>query len=259
MKFIESSNRELVLLEYGDNFPVEYIHSKDDIPYTPDTKYYLYVYLSKYCGSCMDNFASIAKMYSIFQSDRFGIKILWQEDDAPLNFLKKYNISEEDCLYVDSHLKLSTSVPKYYIVDDEDRVVFVDNSVDDIVEKIFALEILDTDFIAEKGKSYILSQYSSQNDKPIVIYFTMDGCKDCEFADMVVDDIMSTNDIDLIKIYSYHTTDPERICDTDKIFLKTFGIDWYPSFLIITPTASTFLGRVDEHLLKDSIDNALQK
>ena len=87
----------------------------------------------------------------------------------------------------------------------------------------------------------------------------MEGCKDCQFADTVINKISNDHSFNLLRIYSYHTDDPQRICDKDAIFLNAFGIDWYPSFLVLTESGQTFIGRTEENELESCIIDVLEK
>ena len=129
MNYTKLDNREILLLEYGDTFPTDHLYNADDSTYIPDNRYYIYVYLSKHCGSCLENFSSISKLFKIYQTPELTIKIIWEEETPPMKVLEKYEISTESSLFMDKSVKLSSSVPKYYIVDDNNNVVFVDNTI----------------------------------------------------------------------------------------------------------------------------------
>ena len=259
MNYTKLGNREILLLEYGDTFPTDHLYNADDSTYIPDDKYCIYVYLSKHCGSCLENFSSISKIFKIYQTPELTIKIIWEEETPPMNALNKYEISTESCLFMDKGIKLSSSVPRYYIVDDNNRVVFINDTIKKLAEKIQSLELIDSDTLFANATDYIISNYVTPSKLDTIIYFTMEGCKDCQFADTVINKISNDHSFNLIRIYSYHTDDPQRICDKDAIFLNAFGIDWYPSFLVLTESGQTFIGRTEENELENCIIDALRK
>lgn len=259
MNYTKLDNREILLLEYGDTFPTDHLYNADDSTYIPDNRYYIYVYLSKHCGSCLENFSSISKLFKIYQTPELTIKIIWEEETPPMRVLEKYEISTESSLFMDKSVKLSSSVPKYYIVDDNNNVVFVDNTIKKIVEKIQSLDIVDDNTLFTNAADYIVSSYVKQSGGDTIIYFTMEGCKDCQFADTIIENIAKEHPFELIRIYSYHTEDPQRICDKDAIFLNALGIDWYPSFLILTESGQSFIGRTEEDELESCIIDAFGK
>ena len=80
MNYTKLDNREILLLEYGDTFPTDHLYNADDSTYIPDNRYYIYVYLSKHCGSCLENFSSISKLFKIYQTPELTIKIIWEEE-----------------------------------------------------------------------------------------------------------------------------------------------------------------------------------
>ena len=256
---VGSRNREITLLEYGDTFPTETLYNFDGNNYIPENKYHIYIYISKYCGSCLEKMPSISKLLKIYSSSKLSIKIIWQEETPPVNILNKYDVSTENCLFIDRHVLLSSSVPKYYIVDNNNRVVFVDNIIKNLVEKTKSLELVEEEWLFENAVDYIISNYVKHIKKDTIIYFTMEGCKDCQRADIIIDTIIKEYEVDLIKIYSYHSDDPRKICDTDALFLGAFDIDWYPSFLILTESEHLFIGRTEEDKLEDYIVSVLVK
>ena len=80
-----------------------------------------------------------------------------------------------------------------------------------------------------------------------------------EATPLFIENIAKEHPFELIRIYSYHTEDPQRICDKDAIFLNALGIDWYPSFLILTESGQSFIGRTEEDELESCIIDAFGK
>ena len=55
-------------------------------------------------------------------------------------------------------------------------------------------------------------------------------------------------------IYKYDSKEDGVVIDKNKLFAKVYGINWYPSFLLISDTNCEFVGEANQEELKDILE-----
>lgn len=80
-----------------------------------------------------------------------------------------------------------------------------------------------------------LNKYYVGNDetKPTLVYFKMSGCPDCKAIEPIIkkEDIQKKYNIKYV--YTEKSYGAEKEVDINDIQAKLYGIDWYPSFVLI--------------------------
>lgn len=86
----------------------------------------------------------------------------------------------------------------------------------------------------ENANNYIKSQIiENSSDKLNLIYFCMTGCPDCVAAETVLNSESIKDVFEISTIYSKNEIDDKKYIDKYNMFLDIYGIDWYPSFLVL--------------------------
>ena len=93
------------------------------------------------------------------------------------------------------------------------------------------------------------------NSKTDMIYFAMEGCKDCEAANQIIDEDITTI-YNIEKIYTENDYGSEQFVDLNDIFATLYDISWYPSFLIIEDNQNyRIVGETPIDKLKEALLN----
>ena len=87
----------------------------------------------------------------------------------------------------------------------------------------------------------------------------MDGCPDCEAATPVVESKTIIDKYQIQIIYKYDDVKNE-IKDKDQLFKLIYGIEWYPSFVILDNESYYVIGEtpineLEKRLLNPLIEN----
>lgn len=244
-----------VLLSYGDDINKMDINRFDETKATllpGDAKYLLVIYLDSKCGSCYKQL-EIFERYEKLLKNQMEVALLWGNGMPNQNY-EKYRIKESDVFYLDGNKTLSES-PSAYIIDSKGSIVFTTSDMKKVLEKIIKMEDIDVSEILFNSNNYLKNLIQEDNSKIDMIYFAMEGCKDCEAADQIIDkDITNTYNIE--KIYTENDYGSEQFVDLNDIFATLYDISWYPSFLIIENNQNyTIVGETPIDKLKEALLN----
>ena len=119
------------------------------------------------------------------------------------------------------------------------------------MEKLYDMPI-DRQHVMSRTNEYLVNKYGN-SDVPLFVYFTMEGCGDCELADQMIIDKGINDMYDVQRIFSYRTQNTDLEVDKYKILMKIYNISWYPSFLIVYDEEYHFYG---EENTEDFLDFA---
>ncbi len=202
----------------------------------------------------------IHRFESLYCSEKLDYVIYW-EDAIPKNLLDKNLISREKNFSLQGKYKLSSVTPTYFMINSDGRLEFAANDFELIIKKIVSDQINSQDLMIENANKYIKSQViENTSDKLNLIYFSMTGCPDC----MVAEDLLNSEPVkdafEISTIYSKSEMDHKKYIDKYNMFLNIYGIDWYPSFLILDKNGEyKFVGKTPVEKLEDALLNYANK
>lgn len=78
----------------------------------------------------------------------------------------------------------------------------------------------------------------------------MPGDSDCQAADELIKADKLDEKFEIVYIYKYDSKEDGVVIDKNKLFAKVYGINWYPSFLLISDTNCEFVGEANQEELK---------
>lgn len=244
-----------IVLEYGDTFlNVPLVDSSGNIVNIESYKedYTFVYYLDKNCGTCVEDLSIVKRIIDVYEDMSVANMIIW-DGEIGNKQTQKRAISQEYNFTLDNAY-ISTSTPTFFILDEDKEVIFVCNSMDDMIRKISGLDISSMDVINEK---YIrtLADKQSVGEKPIMVYFSMVGCPDCEFATHVMEEANLQDEFEVITFYRDRENVPKESqawIDNGGLLAEIYDIEWYPSFLILYNSGDyRIVGETDSQQLKE--------
>lgn len=245
---------DLVYLDYGDQFAgVEMVDTEGEIAelHTHE-KYTVVTYLSSSCSSCIKVLADFNRFSYVF-GDSLEYRILWL-DEIPFAYVDKYSVDRSINFSLSGKVKISTSTPTFYILDENGKVVFRDISRENLITKLINLQLVPIDTLIVNANEYICKNlYKANSVKDKLIYFYMPGCPDCEAANSVLSEIKLEDQFDIKYVYKYDTTDSSKVIDYDKLFASIYDITWYPSFLVLSDNGYRIIGKMPIDEIIDEI------
>lgn len=224
-----------ISLRYGDIFPKDIIQFISDDPSERTSEYEIIFYTSLYCSSCADEIPYIAEIMNSI--DGCGVDTILLLDDKPIMF--SYDIDNSNIALIDAHYKLSDGYPRYYITNN-DEIYFSTSDLSILVEKIFTMEIINIEECRKSTITNLLNNHFRQNDKNNIIYMKMENCPDCLEADTLMKSNEVKSTFNVLEIYSNKTSDESYKVDKYNFYRYLFNINWYPSFILIYDSGSTY-------------------
>lgn len=227
-----NKNIEIMYMSYGDKWEPELLTSDNQkVQIQGNGKYRLIYYLDRYCSSCLDILPSVSQTGDVLECNVFDYCIVW-EDKIPLNLLEKYKIPKSKCYSTGGKYRLSPETPTIFLVDDKDKVIFKSSDLNLAIEKLLSITMPDYSKTIRENANNILSLYFTESNKEKLVYFTMNGCPDCQEADQIIanDEIMEKYEI--LRVYR-STDDHGLLIDHYSLLQQVYDIKWYPSFVLI--------------------------
>ena len=85
----------------------------------------------------------------------------------------------------------------------------------------------------------------------------MEGCNDCAVAEKMLNAKNIQDKYNLLTVYTEESYGEQEIVDVGSLFLEIYGIEWYPSFLIIKDDTYQFVGETSIEELENilMVDN----
>ena len=218
----------------------------------------LIIYASNTCGRCLDEIGIMYEIYEIFCRDTgMNLYILWTED-IPRKYIKGYDFA--DCHFSLNGVKLSSSVKASFYVDERNIVHFVDSAgIGDLIKYIVSEQKVDPELLKINANAYIMSNIIASKTYPQIVYLSMRGCPDCDAATPIVYSEQITAKADITQIERDGYAEEDDVVDAYKIFQYVYGIDWYPSFLILKPNNFNIIGKTPIEMLEKTILETLQE
>lgn len=243
-------------LEYGDSFDdITLKDFKEKSVRLPSTNksYKLVFLLSKECRSCIEKLSLINRIEKIFSDDLLDTFIIWKNKPV-LEQIDKNNLSREINFTLDK-VNINTSTPTYYLLDKNNKIVFTNTEVEKLISKLLSLNELNKNKIKKNSNKFISNEFKKfEEEKPILVYFAMEGCSDCEASISIIEDNEIQQKCNFLTIYdSNSTTGDGKIIDEGGLFKQIYNIEWYPSFLVFTNEEYQFIGEIEINSLKNKL------
>lgn len=248
------NNIEYSYLEYGDDFSEIEMYDETgkivDLSFGDGSKAATAVlYLTAECSGCIETISDFNRFKSVF-GEEVDFIFLW-EDDIPRNLIKKYGI-DAISYTLKGKTKLSTSTPTFYLIDGNKKIVFKDVDQSNLIQKLIEVDFIEKEVLQEKATQYIVNAYfeSDRENRLKLVYFYMPGCSDC----MAVNEFIKEEKLDekyqIVYIYKYNSTQEGVVIDKNKLFANVYGVNWYPSFILISDSGYEIVGKTSEEEVK---------
>lgn len=248
------NNVEYSYLEYGDDFSEIEMYDETgkivDLPFGDGSKAATTVlYLTAECSGCIETISDFNRFKSVF-GEEVNFILLW-EDDIPRNLIKKHGI-DAISYTLKGKTKLSTSTPTFYLIDGNKKIVFKDVDQSNLIQKLIEVDFIEKEVLQEKATQYIVNAYfeSDRENRLKLVYFYMPGCSDC----MAVNEFIKEEKLDekyqIVYIYKYNSTQEGVVIDKNKLFANVYGVNWYPSFILISDSGYEIVGKTSEEEVK---------
>ena len=233
----QRNNVNLIDLRYGDSFDrisVVDVEGKETTLKCEENN--ILFYLSASCTSCGDVLRFADRLQKVFKEDCLNIVFLWS-DSIPLSLVEEYNIEVENCYHVGDETVLNTPTPTAYVLDKQGNIVYYNSDIKMVIEKIYmqTIEIYNNEEqLRLNANKYLMEEFEIFDfKKQQVIYFCMEGCPDCEAADAVLNNDTEKEKRNVYYLYKYDDIDPAHFKDDFALFRLIYGIEWYPSFVVL--------------------------
>ena len=209
------------------------------------SEYKVVFYLSSKCSACNRQLDAAKRYSTVLEKDKFSFFVLLEDKIVRDNY-NKYGIKEKNVVCLKDN-RLAIGTPAVIILDKKNNIVFYTDDTEIAVDKLISLS--DHNKMIER-----LNKYYVGNDetKPTLVYFKMSGCPDCK----AIEPILKKEDIKYV--YTEKSYGAEKEVDINDIQAKLYGIDWYPSFVLIKKNATGYKYKVIGKMTKDEIVDELR-
>lgn len=234
--FESNQNINVVDLRYQDSFDeisiVDMEGKEAKLTYGDNNN--ILFYLSASCTGCGDVLRFVERLQKVFGKDQLNVFLLWC-DSIPVSLVEDYNIEIEYCYSTNQKTTLNTPTPTAYILDNQGKITYYNSDIKTSIEKMYkqAIELKNNEELLKfRANKYLMEWYGiSDFKKQQVVYFCMSGCPDCEEADEILNREEGKRIIH--HLYKYDDIEPSHMKDDYALFRLIYGIEWYPSFLIL--------------------------
>jgi hypothetical protein len=207
-------------------------------------EYKVLIFLSADCGSCIESLPLYDRFNRILCNDQnIELMLMW-EDRLPLAQLRKHNL--EDNSYSLGNVKIANAYGTVLFVSPDNHVEFMDSSgLKNVIAYVMEKNILKQDQTIENANVYLREKYGNQAGKKDLVYFSMPNCPDCIEATPIVytEDMQAKYNITRIELD--RGAKVGDIIDDHNIYRIAYGIDWYPSFLVLSEDRYSIIRRVE--------------
>lgn len=259
IKYTDYAKGTEIVLNYGDSFRniplLDWKQESVDLD-NSSWEYTFVYYLDKGCSSCTDSLTTISHICDVYAEMNVTNMIIWEGKSGASHAEKngipiEYNYTMNDAY-------IGTATPTFYILDQDMNVIFRGETMDDMVKKISLLNISDEETI---NKTYVNSLGDAQDERPILVYFSMIGCPDCELVNPIVESSDIQEVFQVITFYRDRDNVPvekmEQV-DNGSLLAEIYGVDWYPSFLILQKSGEyELVGETDHQDIEEKLLNSI--
>ena len=224
-------------LRYGDSFqtiPVVDVEGNETTFKYGEHSTILF-YLSPSCSSCGDALRFVGRLQSVFGEDNLQVLLLWS-DSMPVSLIEEYGIAPENCFSINHSIAINTPTPTAYLLDSQGSIIYYNSDIKICMEKLY-MQVVEEGMeeqLRTNANRYLMEYYGiSDFGKQQIVYFCMDGCPDCAAADDILMSDARKDERSLHYLYTYNDTEPSHERDEYALLKLVYGIEWYPSFLVL--------------------------
>ncbi len=223
-----------------------------------DATYKLVFFMEADCSSCIKMLPQVDRLSRIYDVAGLDVLVLW-ENDIPRSDVEEYDFSN----YSLHNTQISEFYGTAFIIDEENKVEYKESvNMNSLVLKLSDYIECESEEIILSSNEYIKNYYGKGDlSKPLLIFFSMIGCPDCEAADEVVYTEEMQEKYNIIKI-SMDKNDSivveDGYMDDMRLFKSIYSIVWYPSFLLLDETDYKFIGEMGLEELVAEFNDFLQ-
>lgn len=248
-----------ISVRYGDSIeqiPVRQADSQQmtTLPYGREVT--LVVYLSEACKTCVDSLADYERISGILGQENISYLFLFS-DRIPASIAGQYGVSLDQCYTVDDSVELALSTPTWIYLNSDGTIEMIHSDDELVLEKVLKSGFVTDGQLWENAQNYLMEHYADTDDgRPTLFYFSMQGCMDCAAADEVIREKNLEEQFEIIRIYTEDAEEQDLITDRMQLFRQVFDINWYPSFLLVREDGSDL---IVEYRLEELQDRLLRE
>lgn len=258
----KTSKKDLVYLDHGSSFSdVKVSNSKNEKMTFPKTqkKYQVVFYLDTRCKTCKDQLEVVRRLNKILENNDIEVSVLWK-DSIKLPLIEKYNIPAGINYALDSS-DIDAGTPTIYILDNKNNIIYNTIETDKIMKKVISLDGVSQEKVKKESNKFFKEEAEKltnyDQNKELLVYFSLKGCSDCEKADSVINKKNIQQTYNILKISSSDniTEDSGEFIDNGNLFSYVYELEWYPSFLKIKSNEYKFIGETKFEDLENMLLN----
>lgn len=256
-----NNEKEMTILKIDtdEKFPVIKlvdVNNKEAYIFNNNEQYSIYFYMSKNCSACMEELPKLERLMTVLGNENYLFRLLWK-DSIPKNELSENDIDLSINYSMNGKSSLDINLGSGIIIDKQNKIIFSNGDLNNVFDKIMNLDTKSNELAQKSAAEYMRkkNENSDIKNKPYLIYFAMKGCKDCEAANPIYEDVQVQKRYNCIKVWSEDSeiTDKEAFIDIGDFLFHSFRGEWYPSFLIVDGNATEFIGEISINDLKDKL------
>lgn len=261
----EQAQTPLRFMEYEDSFAnFDVIDSKGNTVAFPtvENDYAVVISLSMGCKSCLEDLPSVRAFIDILNGSFADVILLWQEE-KPWDLIKSGKLDEKINYSCKSAL-LANGVPHFFLLDRNATVLFSCEKLDELLQKLLSLDGIEPEALQAAADQYLLAHFGPQlegSEKPLMIEFSMVGCKDCAAAEPIVQGTAVQQAFQTLTVYCDTANIPDEgrdAVDHGNVLAQIYGIRWYPSFVILGENGRIILGETPINALEQNLLDTLK-
>lgn len=215
-------------------------------------------YLSPSCSSCGDALRFVGRLQSIFGEDNLQVLLLWS-DSMSVSLIEEYGIALENCFSINGSIAINAPTPTAYLLDSQGSIIYYNSDIKLCIEKLY-MQVVEEGLEEQlrlNANRYLAEYFGiSDFEKQQIVYFCMDGCPDCEAADDILTNDEGKDERNLYYLYTYNDMEPFHERDEYALLKLVYGIEWYPSFLILQSEEEyRIVGEVPVETLLQELDS----
>lgn len=245
-----------ISVRYGDSveqIPVRQAGGQEVVTLPYGQTVTLVVYLSEACKTCVDSLAEYERISGILGQENISYLFLFS-DRIPASIAEQYGVPLEQCYTVDDSVELALSTPTWIYLNSDGRIEMVNSDDELVLEKILKSGYVSSEQLQENARDYLMRHYADADDeKPVLFYFSMQGCKDCAAADEMIAEQKLEEQFEIIRVYTDDADEPGLITDRMQLFRRVFDINWYPSFLLVREDNAELIVEFSLEALQESL------
>lgn len=247
---------EVISASYGDNLSGVNLIDEDgnaigSLFEAIKADYKVIFYLSSKCSSCEKSVVTAEHLKAVLDDRRYKVIIVY-EDSVP----KGLKPGDIDGIYSMGSAELSVDTPTGMILDEKNDVLFSTAQMNTVIEKIMSLESeSEVENMRAHANNYLLKNTDANDFRPSMVYFKMNGCPDCKAVEPIITAKSVQEKFKKVELYTDESFGEEDLVDTDEVFRTIFGIDWYPSFELVSESKQIVLGEMSEEKLIDELNH----